>query len=181
MLQTSKLEEMRDYYCALLQGHVVHESHGLSFVTFDEEHHRVAFMSSPVELEAKSPLAAGMHHVAYTFDELDDLLDRYQELRDKGIEPYAPIQHGVTTSIYYRDPDGNHVEMQVDNFAEPDDATAYMCGPEFGEDPVGVLFDPEKMIEARRAGAPAEELQTRKWALSTSPDLPSPLEVMANG
>ena len=35
-----------------------------------------------------------------------------------------PIQHGVTTSLYYEDPDGNFAEMQIDNFATPGEAIA---------------------------------------------------------
>jgi catechol-2,3-dioxygenase len=175
VLQTNNLEQMRNWYCALLDGHVVFEGHGLSFVTFDEEHHRIAFMAPPVPLEPKSPSATGMHHVAYTFASLDDLLERYSTLKEQDIEPHVPIQHGVTTSLYYRDPDGNFVEMQVDNFADPEAATAYMEGPEYGADPIGVSFDPEQMLAARTAGATEERLITREWALATSPDLPSPL------
>lgn len=181
VLQTNNIEEMRDYYCAVLEAHLVYEGHGLCFITFDEEHHRVAFMKPPVQLEPKSPAAAGMHHTAYTFDKLDDLLDRYLALKDVGILPHLPIQHGVTTSIYYRDPDGNFIEMQIDNFADVKDATAYMTGPEFEKDPVGVCFEPEQMLAARQAGTPVEELITRRWAAVTSPDLPDPLKVLAKG
>ncbi|WP_028936072.1 VOC family protein [Pseudonocardia spinosispora] len=179
VLQTSRLDEMRDWYCALLDGHVVFENGALSFVTFDEEHHRIAFIAPPVQLEAKSPLASGMHHVAYTFASLDDLLDRYANLKERGIEPHVPVQHGVTTSLYYRDPDGNFVELQVDNFATPDEATAYMSGPEYSEDPVGVGFEPDKMAAALRAGTEQGELMTRRWALTTSPGMPNPLEAMS--
>lgn len=181
VLQTNNLEEMRNWYCDVLGAHKVHEGHGLSFITFDEEHHRVAFMQPPVQLEAKSPAATGLHHTAYTFDHLDGLLDRYNELKAKGIKPHVTIQHGVTTSMYYRDPDGNFVEMQIDNFPEVDDATAYMNGDEFDADPVGVSFDPEKMITARQAGTPMEDMITRRWALETSPGLPNPLEILAKG
>nr|WP_239096463.1 VOC family protein [Streptomyces sp. SID11385] len=127
------------------------------------------------DLERTSPRAAVVNHVAYTFDHLDDLLERYQELREQGIEPWQPVQHGVTTSLYYEDPDGNKVEMQVDNFATAEAATACMEGPEYDADPIGVLFRPELMIEARRAGTPAEEIQTRAWALRVSPELPAPV------
>src|SRR5258708_16684044 len=140
VLQTSRLEEMRDWYCVVLNGHVVHEGHGLSFVTFDEEHHRVAFLSPPETLEPKSPAAAGLHHVAYTFDTLDALLDRSTDLKSQGVDPLVPVQHGVTTSIYYRDPDGNSVEMQIDNFPSVDDANSYLTAPEFDENPVDVCF-----------------------------------------
>jgi catechol-2,3-dioxygenase len=108
-----------------------------------------------------------MHHTAFTFDSLDDLLERYRELSEAGVQPAVPIQHGITTSLYYRDPDGNFVEMQIDRFADPDDATAYMRGPEYAADSVGPAFDPDELLAARRAGAGVEELSDRKWALQT--------------
>ena len=87
-------------------------------------------------------------------------------MRDSGIEPLVPIQHGVTTSLYYRDPDGNTVELQVDNFADPDDATAYMTGPEYAADPIGPTFDPAAMVVALRTGVPECQLTTRAWAMN---------------
>ena len=107
-----------------------------------------------------------MHHVAYTFASLEELFQRYVELKEKGVEPTMPIQHGMTTSLYYEDPDGNFVEMQVDNFASPDQATAYMYGPEFDGDPIGHAFSPEALLASLRAGVPAAELATRAWALA---------------
>jgi catechol-2,3-dioxygenase len=178
VLQTNRLEEMRDWYCTVLDAHVVFEGHGLCFITFDEEHHRIAFLDAPVELEPKSPTAAGMHHTAYTFDSLDDLLEHHEQLERNGITPKVPIQHGVTTSLYYQDPDGNFVELQIDNFSTPDDATAYMWGPEYSANPVGVSFDPALMRQARRQGTPVVELVTRSWALSVSPELPDPMPAL---
>lgn len=178
VLRTSRLPEMRDWYCTVLNAHVVYEGQGLCFITFDEEHHRVAFLGSPVQLAPRNPAAAGMHHTAYTFGSLDDLLGRYRELKDNGIEPKVPIQHGVTTSLYYQDPDGNFVELQIDNFATPDEATDYMHGAEYANNPVGVAFDPELMLEALRAGQPVSALTTQSWALKTSPDLPDPMHAL---
>jgi catechol 2,3-dioxygenase-like lactoylglutathione lyase family enzyme len=179
MLQTSRLDEMRTWYCTLLDGHVVFEGHGLSFVTSDEEHQRIAFLSPPVPLADKSPTAAGMHHVAYTFDSLDGLLDRYSELKTQG-KRRAPVQHAVTTSRYYRDPDGNHVELQVDNFATPDEATGYLEGPEYAADPIGVSFEPEKMLAARAGGTSEAQLCTRAWAPAASPGPPNPLGALTS-
>jgi catechol-2,3-dioxygenase len=180
VLQTSRFEEMRDWYCTVLDAHVVYEGHGLCFITFDEEHHRVALLGAPVQLEPRNPGAAGMHHTAYTFDALKDLLDRYDSLKEKGIEPKVPIQHGVTTSLYYQDPDGNFVELQIDNFTTPDEATAYMNGPEYGSNPVGVSFVPELMREALAQGTPVSEITTHSWALQTSPDLPDPMAALTS-
>ena len=151
VLQTAQVDAMREWYTAVLEAHVVYSGHHLTFLTHDDEHHRIALLELPPEVaERKSPGTASMHHSAWTFDSLDDLLERYQELREKGIEPAVPIQHGVTTSLYYRDPDGNTVELQVDNFETAEAATEYMRGPEFDSDPFGPTFDPDAMFAEGR-------------------------------
>lgn len=174
--QTGQPAQMRDWYCAVLDGHVVYEDQALCFITYDEEHHRVALLSPPVEHARKSPTTACAHHTAYTFDNIDDLLERYVLLRDKGIAPAVCIAHGVTTSMYYKDPDGNMVEMQIDNFAEPQAATDYMNGPEYASDSVGPAFDPETLLKDRRAGASVNELTNRVWSLKTK--MPDPMTVL---
>ena len=166
VFRTSQMSAMRAWYCDLLDAHVVHEGHGLCFLTYDEEHHRVALLESPEPLERKAENAAWTHHVAYTFRSLADLLDRYAELKAKGIIPARPIQHGVTTSLYYDDPDGNSVEMQIDNFATPEDSTTYMRGEEFEADPIGPLFSPDALLADFRSGVPEAELITRAWAVA---------------
>jgi catechol-2,3-dioxygenase len=177
VFQTGQQQRMRDWYCAVLDGHVVYQDQQLCFITFDDEHHRVALLTPPTPLERKSPAAACAHHVAYTFDDLDDLLSRYELLRNRGISPAVSIAHGVTTSMYYQDPDGNFVEMQVDNFAEPDQATAYMMhSAEYAADSNGPAFDPEAMLAARRAGGTVEELTDRAW--SRRAGLPDPMSVL---
>ena len=176
VFQTSQPAEMRDWYCTVLDGHVVYADEALTFITFDDEHHRVALLNPPVPLQRKTPATASMHHVAYTFDTIDDLLGRYVLLRDQGIRPAVCIAHGVTTSMYYRDPDGNMVEMQIDRFAEPADATRYMMGPEYAADSVGPAFDPDELLAAHQAGVPVEELSDRAWALKQ--DLPDPMAAL---
>ena len=178
VFQTGQVDAMRDWYCAVLEAHVVHAGHGLTFLTFDEEHHRIALLEMPAGVaQRKTPAIAGMHHTAWTFDSLDDLLERYKDLAGQGIEPAVPIQHGVTTSLYYRDPDGNFVEMQIDNFATSEEATGYMRGPEYDGDSVGPAFDVDRMITARRDGVPVAELTTCTWALA-GPELPDPMLVL---
>jgi catechol-2,3-dioxygenase len=176
--QTGQLAQMRDWHCAVLDAHVVYQDDALCFITFDEEHHRVALLSPPIQSQRKSPTTACAHHVAYTFASIDELLDRYVLLRDNGVTPAVCIAHGITTSMYYQDPDGNFVEMQVDNFADPDEATTYMHGPEYAADSVGPAFDPEEMWAARRGGSSTGELTSRAWALKA--DLPDPMAILVS-
>ncbi len=179
VLQTNRLAEMRDWYCTVLGAHVVYENPMLCFITFDEEHHRIAFVSMPEgEFAPRAPNSVGLMHTAFTYPDLGALLAHYTALKARGIEPQVPIQHGVTTSLYYRDPDGQFVELQIDNFASAEDATAYMMGEEFARDPIGPVYDPQRMADAFASGVPAATLTTRAWALD-GPPMPHAMELFA--
>ena len=175
---TNRLNAMRDWYCTLLDAHVVYENPLLCFITYDDEHHRLAFLATPDgSLVERTPNSVGLSHTAYTFSDLSALLERYASLKARGIEPRVPIQHGVTTSLYYRDPDGQYVEFQIDNFNTAEDATAYMHGPEFAGDPIGPVYDPQRMLDDYNNGVPVSVLTTRTWALA-GPPMPHALALM---
>lgn len=163
VLQTTDLAPLKQWYLEVLDAHVVYENEFIAFLTFDDEHHRLAIMQMP-GLTERTPLTVGMAHTAYTFTSLSALLGKYGELKSAGIEPRVPVQHGVTTSLYYRDPDGNMVELQIDNFDTAEEATAYMEGQEYSADPIGPSFEPDAMAAALQAGTPEQVLTTRAWA-----------------
>jgi len=163
VLQTNRLSEMKQWYQSVLATRVVFESPSATFMTFDDEHHRLALVAMP-DLVERTSRTVGMMHSAYTFPALHELLIRYRKLKAVGIEPVVPIQHGVTTSMYYRDPDSNLVELQIDNFATAEAATAYMQGAEYAADSAGPTYDPEVMATALEAGTPMDELTSRAWA-----------------
>jgi len=63
----------------------------------------------------------------------------------------------MTLSAYYRDPDGNQVETQVDSMSMAD-ADTLMRSPGFFDNPIGVNVDFPELIARHRAGAPASEI-----------------------
>ena len=164
VFQTNNLEQMRDFYVSLLDASVVFENDMMCFITYDDEHHRVAFMKVPGGSNERPPNSVGLMHSAFTFPDLDSLLARYQELKVSGIIPTAPIQHGPTTSMYYRDPDGCLAELQIDNFDSAQAATDYMQSEAYINDPLGPVFDPDRMHAAMSEGTPLDTLLTREWA-----------------
>ena len=79
--------------------------------------------------------------------------------------------------MYYRDPDGNQLETQVDNFDNADDATAMMSGPLFEENSLGVDIDPEELCAAIERGEDEAELKKYKTAGPRGPeDIPNIFE-----
>jgi len=109
-------------------------------------------------LRPRSPDSAGVAHVAYTYSSLGALLDTYERLKAEDILPHWAVNHGPTTSMYYRDPDGNQIELQIDNFERLEDLHGWFRSEQFARNPIGVNFDPEKLLEHFRAGVPVSEL-----------------------
>jgi catechol-2,3-dioxygenase len=78
----------------------------------------------------------------------------YSRLKTLSIEPHACLDHGMTTSFYYEDPDGNSVELQSDNVGSWQESSEWMrTSPQFASDPTGMPINPEQMVTARQAGA----------------------------
>ena len=112
VLQTGQLPVLREWYLKVLDADVVFENDMLSFMTFDEEHHRLAIVQLP-QPAPRTSMTVGLAHSAYTFGSLDSLLTKYQALKEVGIQPHVPVQHGLTTSLYYRDPDAMLVALRA--------------------------------------------------------------------
>jgi catechol 2,3-dioxygenase-like lactoylglutathione lyase family enzyme len=173
---TRRYEEMIAWYCEVFEATVVYSNPALAFLTYDDEHHRFAFAN----LDAMKPDGdgvddrgeIGVNHVAYTYASAGDLLDTYARLKSAGIVPYWPIHHGTTLSLYYRDPDGNRMEFQVD-CGSAAQANQFMASEAFAANPVGVVIDPEALLERRRAGASEDELVRMP---ASAPPSPIPVE-----
>ncbi len=158
--RTSRFDAMLAWYQTVLGADVVHSDGMLAFLTYDAEHHRIAIVNLP-GLEDQPPMAAGTDHVAFTFADLGDLLYTFARLKRAGIEPYWCINHGPTTSMYYKDPDGNRIELQVDNYPTAEETNRWMRSGEFAANPVGVIFDPDDLLERYRAGEPLDSIVAR--------------------
>src|ERR1041384_7399848 len=79
VLQTNRRQQMIDWYCTVLGAKVLHQNKFICFISYDDEHHRVAFID-PGPLAAKEPQEGktakaggevGLHHVAFTMGSLD--------------------------------------------------------------------------------------------------------------
>lgn len=171
--RTRRFEQMLDWYKAVFDAKVQHQNPALAFLTYDDEHHRFAFANlavlQPDRTETDKEGLIGVDHVAYTYRSLDDLLENYEQLRVVGIKPYWCVHHGVTVSMYYADPDGNQMEFQVDCFESNDEANAFMSGPGFAANPIGVEYDPEEWLAQKKAGVPLFGLLARRVHEPISP------------
>ena len=158
VLRVSDMAASLPWYQQVLSMEVVHSAGGrLVFLTYDDEHHRMALVETG-EAERAPQGSAGLDHVAFTLDSLEDLLSNYKRLKAVGIEPVWPINHGLTTSMYYEDPDGNRVEFQVENYPTKEELNAFMHGEVFAANPIGVNFDPDDLVARYESGEDIQSL-----------------------
>jgi catechol-2,3-dioxygenase len=171
--RTRRFAEMVRWYQLVFDAKVQYQNPVLAFLTYDGEHHRFAFANldvlQPNAGEKDRRGVVGVDHVAYTYASLKDLLENYAQLKAQGIKPYWCVHHGITVSMYYADPDGNQMEFQVDCFASNEDANAFMEGPHFAANPIGVEYDPEAWLAKVRAGTPASAFLQRPTHEPVSP------------
>jgi catechol-2,3-dioxygenase len=160
VLRTTQYAEMVDWYSTVLGATISFEvPNTLCFLTYDDEHHRVAIGTIP-GLSERPERAVGLDHVAFTYGSLGDLIHTYERLADLGIAPFWTINHGPTMSFYYRDPDQNQVELQVDNFTTAEEVDHYLA-TEFPKNPIGVEFDADDLARRFHSGVSETELRRR--------------------
>jgi catechol-2,3-dioxygenase len=170
--RTRRFKEMIKWYETVFDAEVRYQTPVLAFLSYDDEHHRIALINMAVvhpDTAGDRRGLIGVDHVAYTYNSVDDLFENYAQLKDKGIRPYWCIHHGVTMSMYYADPDGNQMELQVDACASAEEANAYMEGPHFAANPIGVEYDPDEILARLRSGTPGSALLPRTADLPVSP------------
>jgi len=77
----------------------------------------------------------------------------------------------MTISLYYKDPEGNFVELQSDNFSDWRLSGDFMRNsPQFAANPIGVFFDPARVYETFKSGTDFETLQRSVYAGAFLPD-----------
>lgn len=160
VFRTANLNTMVNFWTLFLGATVTHKNDALAFLRYDEEHHRIAIIAVPETLP-RAGTTAGLHHIAFGFDNLGDLIQAFNQRKAHGILPTWCVNHGPTTSIYYEDPDGNLIETQVDNFDTLEDANAFMMSDLFAENPIGTDFDPEELERNMQNGVDERKLKMR--------------------
>lgn len=161
VLRTGDAKRLVAWYCTVLEAESALENGMLNFLTYDDEHHRIAIFQLPGVDRAPERTTTGLEHFAFTYASASDLFATYDRLKAAGIIPYWCINHGPTLSMYYRDPDGNQVELQIDLFDTLEATNAWFAQSDFATNPIGVKFDPDDLIRRYRAGESPEVLFRR--------------------
>lgn len=181
-LKTTRLQEMIDWYSTLVGAEVLFQDAVGAWLSNDEANHRIALLAFPGFVDdPEKDMRTGLHHSAFEYDSFEDLNASYLRLRAAGIEPDICLDHGMTYSYYYKDPDGNHVELQCDVFGDWAKSAEWMrASAEFHANPIGVFVNPALVADAAAAGASFEEIHQRSMAGDFAPEQP-PVDIPSEG
>ncbi len=171
-IKTSRLDDMIAWYATVIGAKVQFRNDVAAWTTNDAANHRIAFLAVPGLSDDQSKVQHnGMHHCAFEYESVDDLMASFDRLRKAGIEPAFCLDHGMTISLYYKDPEGNFVELQSDNFGDWAKSSEFMrSSADFAADPIGTFFDPARVYDKLKSGADFKTLQKSIRAGDYRPD-----------
>lgn len=109
-------ERSKQWYEDVLGLHCYHYRPGwAAFLSADKDKsHEVALMQVGDDAHGPMKGQVGLNHMAWMLESLDDLKEAYYRLKDRHIPIDAVADHGISLGIYFRDPDGNGVEVSYE-------------------------------------------------------------------
>ena len=115
VLTVRDARKSKDFYTRALGLKLAYEDldHGAVFLSFGTQHHDLALFQLATG-EAPTAGQPGLHHMAWQLGSFEELQAAHRELRELGIAVESTIGHNVSRSVYFRDPDGNRVELYCD-------------------------------------------------------------------
>ncbi|HEU5179911.1 MAG TPA: VOC family protein [Candidatus Polarisedimenticolia bacterium] len=115
-LKVADLDRALAFYCGVLGFQLTQKmGPGAAFVSAGGYHHHIAL--NAWESRGGSPPppgTTGLYHVAIRYPDRRTLADALVRLEQAGIPLEGVADHGVSESLYLRDPDGNGVELYRD-------------------------------------------------------------------
>ena len=173
--KTQNYDAMVEFYEKLFGCKPMYKSNDIAFLAFDEEHHRIAIANTEPGvkklgliskiilafrnwLNKNIPTTIGLDHISYCLNPIDKWFDFYHKAKDRGLEPYWTINHGWITGMYYKDPDGNLVELFFEHWTNDEEYKNEISARGFPEEPVGTNMDIDILYQMYKNGESLKNL-----------------------
>jgi catechol 2,3-dioxygenase len=110
------VERSQAWYADVLGLHTYDYMPGrAAFMSADQEQsHEVALIQVGEDALLQQKKQVGLNHMAWMMHSLDDLKESYQRLKELNVPIDHVSDHGLSIGIYFRDPDGNGVEVSYE-------------------------------------------------------------------
>ena len=112
------------FYTDILGFQIALQKEDATFLTCGTIHHDLALFKSKQSFKLDD--GVGLNHLAVQVEDFDMLTKYWEKLFQHEIEIARTTDHGMTSSIYFEDPDGNGIELFCNNQDDPAEGLAIM-------------------------------------------------------
>ena len=167
-LYVTDVPRMIDFYTKVL-GFVVSDGAPDGRITFlsrnPSDHHQVVLVRGR-ETELETPM---VQQVSFNVGTLANVQRAFRKIRDAGCDGIRPISHGNAWSVYFRDPEGNQIEMFCDTPWYVPQPLGFEIDLDKSEDEL--YRETEAICRAKPGFKPIEE-----WRADISAKIAAPME-----
>ena len=112
VIKMRDLDEAKRFYRDILGMQITDEREGFGvFFRFDDYHHDIAVFKVDEDAEAPQKNQVGLAHIALIADSLDTVKAMHRRLKEHEVPIVRTVDHGITQSVYFKDPEGNELEI----------------------------------------------------------------------
>ncbi len=111
-IKVNNLKRSVDFYTSILPFKITEIAFNYAFLSLGKRHHDLALQELPDASPQKED-AIGLYHIAFEISSEKELAQLAKKLQQKHIN-FSPVDHGISKSIYFEDPDNNGIEVYVD-------------------------------------------------------------------
>ena len=114
VIKMRDLEKARAFYQGVLGMKIGAESERGIFFRFNDYHHDIAVFRTSPDAELPRADQVGLVHIAVVADSIQTVRQMYDRCKEMGVEIVSTTDHGVTKSLYVKDPEGNTIEIYAE-------------------------------------------------------------------
>jgi catechol 2,3-dioxygenase len=112
VIKMRDLEAAKRFYRDILGMKITDEREGFGvFFRFHEYHHDIAVFKVAEDAALPQKNQVGLAHIALVADSFATVKSMYQRLKEHNVPIVRTVDHGITKSVYFQDPEGNELEI----------------------------------------------------------------------
>lgn len=112
VIKMRDLEAAKAFYAGVLGMKIADEREGFGvFFRFSDYHHDIAVFQVDENAAAPERNQVGLGHIALVADSFDTLCEMHAHLKAHDVPILRTVDHGITKSVYFTDPEGNELEI----------------------------------------------------------------------
>jgi catechol 2,3-dioxygenase len=118
VIKVRDVERSRKFYTEVMGLKLMMELPQIKMAFFasnGRDHHEIACIEVGKDAAAPRQKEIGPLHIAFRLSDEEQLQAAYKVLKENHVPIAFTVDHGITKSIYFSDPDGNQLEVYCDN------------------------------------------------------------------